>query len=77
MANYYSKFVDSFAKIAAPLYELLYKNVKWIWSSKHIEAVHTLQKALFYPLVLCLPDFQKAFKLETIASDLAIAGFLL
>ena len=30
MANYYSKFMPSFAQIAAPLYELLHKNVQWI-----------------------------------------------
>ena len=30
IANHYSKFMPSFALIAAPLYELLYKNAKWI-----------------------------------------------
>ena len=71
MANYYAKFVPSFAQMAAPLYELLHKNVKWIWSSKHTEATHALQKALS-----SLPDFQKAFQLETNASDFAIGGML-
>ena len=34
--------------------------------------MHALQKALSSPLVLCLLDFQKAFKLETNASDFVI-----
>ena len=51
--------------------------MKWIWSSKHTEAMHALQKALSSPAVLCLPDFQKAFQLETNASDFVIGGVLL
>ena len=39
--------------------------------------MHALQKALSSPLVLCLPDFQKAFQLETDASDFEIGGVLL
>ena len=30
IANYYSKFVLYFAKIAAPLYKLLHKDILWI-----------------------------------------------
>ena len=45
-------------------------------SSKHTEAMHALQKALSSPLVLCLPNFQKAFQLETNASDFVIGGVL-
>ena len=39
--------------------------------------MHVLQKALFSPLVLCLPDFQKAFQLETNAYNFMIGGVLL
>ena len=39
--------------------------------------MHALQKALSSPLVLYLPNFQKAFQLETNASDFTIGGVLL
>ena len=39
--------------------------------------MHALQKALSSLLVLCLPDFQKAFQLDTNASDFVIGGVLL
>ena len=39
--------------------------------------MHALQKTLSSLPVLCLPDFQKAFQLETNASDFAIGGVLL
>ena len=29
LANYYAKFVWLFATLAAPLHQLLYKNVQW------------------------------------------------
>ena len=45
MENYHSKFVTYFVKIAALLYKLFCKDAKWIWSSKHMEAIHGLQKA--------------------------------
>ena len=77
MANYYSKFVPSFAQIAAPLYELLCKIVKWIWSSNYTEAMYALQKALSSLPIMCLPDFQRAFQLDNNASDYKIGGMLL
>ena len=77
MPNYYSKLISCFAKIAAPLYKLLHKNMKWIGSSNHIEAMHALHKAFFSRLILCLPDFQKAFQFETNASDFEIGDVLL
>ena len=61
MANYYSKSLTSCANIAAPLYKLLHKDVKWNWSYKHIEGMHALQKALSSPPVLCLTRFSESF----------------
>ena len=69
--------MPSLAKIAASLYEMLHKDVKWIGSSKHTEAMHALQNTLSSPLVLCLCSFQKAFQLNTGFSNLEIGGVLL
>ena len=32
LCGYYRKFIENFAKIAAPLYTLLKKDIKWNWS---------------------------------------------
>ena len=42
MVNYYSKFMPSFAQLAALLHKLLCENMQWIWSSENTEAMHTL-----------------------------------
>ena len=52
------------------------KKISRTWSLKHIEAIHALKKALPSFLVLCLPDFQKAFQLETYAFNFTISGLL-
>ena len=62
--------------MAAPLCELLPKNVKCILSSKHTKTIHALQKSLSSPTVLFLPDFKMAFQLEINAFDLVISGDL-
>ena len=69
--------MSCFAKIAAPLYDILCKGVKYTWSFKHTKAINALQKALPSPLVLCLINYQRAFKYETNASDYAICSVLL
>ncbi|CAI7729430.1 unnamed protein product [Closterium sp. NIES-53] len=38
-ANYYNRFVPNYAKIAAPLTNLLKKNTPYQWEAKHQEAV--------------------------------------
>ncbi|GJP53692.1 hypothetical protein CLOM_g12848 [Closterium sp. NIES-68] len=45
-ANYYNRFVPQYAKIAAPLTNLLKKNTPYKWEPKHQEAVEQLKQAL-------------------------------
>ena len=42
--NYYRMFVKKFAKIAAPLYQLLKKDVKYVWGEEQTKAIDTLKK---------------------------------
>lgn len=35
MVNYYAKFIKKYADVVGPLYDLLKKNVKWVWTQKH------------------------------------------
>ncbi|GJP38862.1 hypothetical protein CLOM_g23274, partial [Closterium sp. NIES-68] len=44
-ANYYNRFVPQYAKLAAPLTNLLKKNTPYKWETKHQEAVEQLKQA--------------------------------
>ncbi|CAI7855034.1 unnamed protein product [Closterium sp. NIES-54] len=43
-ANYYNRFVPNYAKIAAPLTNLLKKNTPYQWEAKHQEAVEQTER---------------------------------
>jgi len=76
LCNYYRRFIEDFAKIAAPLYHLLKKEVAWNWSNQCQMAFETLkQKLVEYP-ILRLPDFQRKFVLFTDASNSAVGALL-
>jgi hypothetical protein len=67
LTGYYRRFIKSYAKIAAPLTELL-KKENYIWNDQEEMAFHQLQNAMTSALVLSLPNFEKPFILETDAS---------
>ncbi|KFD59851.1 hypothetical protein M514_27964 [Trichuris suis] len=49
MTGYYRRFVANYADIAAPLYQLLNKNQKWLWTGKEEEAFQQLKLCLQQP----------------------------
>ncbi|KFD59286.1 hypothetical protein M514_28535, partial [Trichuris suis] len=49
MSGYYRRFVANYADIAAPLYQLLKKNQKWLWTGKEEEAFQQLKLCLQQP----------------------------
>ena len=69
LANYYNRFISGFAKLAAPLTNLLGTKVPWVWEAAQSDAFDSLKKALCAAPVLCLPDLAGDFVLETDASD--------
>ena len=76
LASYYLNFIPGFAKIAAPLADLLKKDRPLVWTDAEAKAAKTLIAHLTSPPVLALPDFDKYFFLSTDASD-AAAGVML
>ena len=68
LTSYYRRFIGRFAKIAAPLYRLTKKEVKWEWSKECQLAFETLKDKLMQAPVLIYPDFKEKFVLETDAS---------
>ncbi len=77
LASYYRKLIKNFAKIAAPLTNLLKKStVTYEWEGARDEAFETLKGILVKVPVLKLPDFDKNFEIHFDASDFAIGGVL-
>jgi hypothetical protein len=77
LASYYRKFIKNFAKIVAPLTNLLKKSaVTYEWEEACDEAFRTLKGILVKALVLKLFDFDKEFEIHSDASDFAIGGVL-
>ena len=76
LAGYYRRFIKDFAAKAKPLTELLQKNAKFVWGSKHKKSFKILRKSLCRSPILQYPDFNKPFTLTTDASDYAIGAVL-
>jgi hypothetical protein len=77
LASYYRKFIKNFAKIAAPLTNLLKKSaVTYDREEACDEAFETLKGILVKASVLKLPDFDKDFEIHSNASDFAIGGVI-
>ncbi|GJP58297.1 hypothetical protein CLOP_g23003 [Closterium sp. NIES-67] len=76
-ANYYNRFVPQYAKIAAPLTNLLKKNTPYKWEPKHQEAMEQLKQALTSAPVLILPDPERDYVIEAHSSDQAVGAVLM
>jgi hypothetical protein len=77
LASYYRKFIKNFAKIAAPLTNLLKKSaVTYEWEGTCDEAFETLKSILVKAPVLKLLDFDKDFEIHSDASNFVIGGVL-
>ena len=76
LCGYYRKFVEGFAKIAAPLYNLLKKDIVWEWTDECQKAFEILKaKLISYP-TLRQPDLSQQFLLFTDASGRAVGAIL-
>lgn len=76
MANWYRRFIPSYATICAPLTDLLKKGRKFEWSERAQKALEDIKAALVSPPLLATPDFSKPFIIQTDASDCGIGGVL-
>ena len=76
LANYYRRFVKDFAKIAAPLNQLLRKDHKFDWTEACEQAFIALKHALTSAPILAFPDFKEPFHLFTDASNEGIGATL-
>ena len=65
LASYYRRFIDGFARIAAPIRELTRKNSVFSWTVVCEKAMKTLKEKLTSSPVLAYPSFDKPFTVET------------
>ena len=76
LASYYRRFVYNFSMKAAPLFNLLHKDTKFIWSKTQQKAFEELKNNLVSTPILAFPNFNKPFKVITDASNTGIGAVL-
>ena len=77
MVGWYRRFIPNFSTIAAPLYNLTKKNVKWNWSEECDIAFRTLCDIITTHPVLKAADPTKSYVLHTDASDIGLGAVLM
>ena len=72
------KWIDNFAELAAPLYQLLHKGIRFnvSWTSNHDAAVESLKECVKIAPILIVLDPKVVAKIRTDGSLLAISGVL-
>ena len=76
LANYYCRFIEGFASVARPLYNMVKKDKRWEWMEKQEKAFIEFKKRFTKELVLAALDLDKKMRMEVDASDYATGGIL-
>jgi hypothetical protein len=77
LVGFYWYFMRDFNTIAAPLNDMIKKDVSFHWGATQDQAFHTLIDKLTHAPLLQLLDFGKTFELKCDASRIGIGGVLL
>lgn len=77
LASFYRRFVKGFSTIAAPLTQIIKKDVSFIWGLEQEEAFNALKEALSSAPLLQLPNFDKTFEIECDANRVVIGSVLM
>ena len=77
LAGFYRRFVKNFSTIAAPLTEIIKKDVGFKWEKEQELAFNTLKDQLCSTPILVLPNFDKTFEIECDASGIGIGAVLM
>jgi len=74
--GYYRRFVKDFSSVAAPLFSLMKKGVRFHWSTECQQAFDVLKEKLMAEPVLALPNDKGTYILDTDASDFGLGAVL-
>jgi hypothetical protein len=76
LTGYYRNYVQGYARLAAPLFELTKKEVAFVWDLGCQSAFEALKGALVAAPVLIRPDFDKQFYLDVDWSPKGVGAIL-
>ena len=76
MLSFYRRFLPNMAVVAAPMTELLKKDVEFNWSNACEESLRKLLGLLMRKTMLAFPDFSQPFILTTDACQLGLGSVL-
>jgi len=74
--GYYRRFMKDFSTIAAPLYGLMKKGVRFKWTDECQQAFDTLKLKLMSEPILALPNDEETYILDTDASNFGLGAVL-
>jgi hypothetical protein len=75
--NFYKPFIRGFTHLARPLNELMHKDTKWTWETRHQKVFDKLKGRVTTEPVLAHPILTDPFKLEVDTSGFAMGAILL
>ena len=76
LVGYYRNYIQNFAIIAKPLYQLIERGSEFCWSEECSISFQELRSQLVAALILAFPDFSKPFLLDTDAGETGIGAVL-
>src|SRR6266540_5410977 len=76
MAQYYRQYINGYANVAGPLYDMLKEDGPAVWGQAQQEAFDIIKNKLAIESIRAHPDFNKPFKLYTNASDTGLGAVL-
>ena len=76
LVGYYRNYIQNFATIAKPLYQLTERGREFCWSEECSISFQELRSQLVAAPILAFPDFSKPFLLDTDACETGIGAVL-